>query len=198
MVLVVFTSTVANMMQTMIMQKIYHLQVYLKLVDSVMNASGNQPPELLVTREGPGLGMFHPKKLTTKVLAALAVCLTALHPSQCHHNHKPMDPVISQLQHARRSQAEAAHISPFAKSNRVYGRPLACRVNDQAETFQGLTCSLSLRPHDIAKDRITRLQCRWSLSTVSVSNPTWSTNGNHPQTTCTKLPTIKDLRSFVR
>ena len=44
-------------------------EVYLKLVDYVMNASGNQPPELLITREDPGLGIFIPE-IDNKVLAA--------------------------------------------------------------------------------------------------------------------------------
>lgn len=60
-----------------------------------------------------------------------------------------MDPAITKLQHVR-SVSDGTHLAVY-EVKQVYGRPLAYPVNDQAETFQGLTCSKTLRPHDIAK-----------------------------------------------
>jgi hypothetical protein len=60
-----------------------------------------------------------------------------------------MDPVISQLQHAR-AVSDGTHLAVY-EIKQVCGRPLAYPVNDQAETFQGLTCSKTLRKYDIAR-----------------------------------------------
>ena len=59
-----------------------------------------------------------------------------------------MDP-IKQLQHVRKV-SDGTYVAVY-EVKQVYGRPLAYPVNDRAETFQGLTCSKTLRPHDIAK-----------------------------------------------
>ncbi len=60
-----------------------------------------------------------------------------------------MDAALKLLQHAR-TVSDGTHLAVY-EIKQVYGRPLAYPVNDQAETFQGLTCSKTLRPHDIAK-----------------------------------------------
>ena len=60
-----------------------------------------------------------------------------------------MDAAQQRLQHVR-SVSDGTHLCVYEIKEK-YGRPLAYPVNDQAETFQGLTCSKTLRPHDIAK-----------------------------------------------
>lgn len=59
-----------------------------------------------------------------------------------------MDPVISQLQHAR-TVSDGTHLAVY-EVKQVYGRPLAYPVNDQASRIQMLTCSKTLRPQDIS------------------------------------------------
>ena len=71
----------------------------------------------------------------------------AQHPAN-NHKQQTMDPIISQLQHAR-AVSDGTHLAVY-EVKQVYGRPLAYPVNDQAETFQGLTCSKTLRPQDIS------------------------------------------------
>ena len=60
-----------------------------------------------------------------------------------------MDAAIAQLQHAR-AVSDGTHLAVY-EIKLSTAENLAYPVNDQAETFQGLTCSKTLRPHDIAK-----------------------------------------------
>ena len=60
-----------------------------------------------------------------------------------------MDPAIARLQHVR-SVSDGTHLCVYEIKEK-YGRPLAYPINDQAETFQGLTGFKTLRRQDIAK-----------------------------------------------
>lgn len=73
---------------------------------------------------------------------------SAQHPAN-NHNHKTMDPIISQLQHARKV-SNGTHLAVY-EIKTVYGRERAMPINDRAETIQGLANCKTLRPQDIAK-----------------------------------------------
>ena len=59
-----------------------------------------------------------------------------------------MDPDQQQLTRTRKL-SDGTRLAVY-EIRLIYGRPLAYPVNDQAERFQMLTCSKTLRPQDIS------------------------------------------------